>query len=391
MLTMFYSVKGRWFLTLSIIVLIAMAGYFMTPSSVPVAKSEQAISSAKPLPLISVTSITPKLMNTQLELSGIVKPIENTDVAFQVAGKVTYLDPNFVEGGIVKKGTVLIKLNPFDLAAEVTLAEAKVAKASAELEEEKAKASVARATLLLANSPSTNPLAKREPQVNSAKALLLAAQTHLHIAQTNLARSEYRAPYDALIQQRGVGLGQVISQGQTLGRLANVAQAEVHVAIADDQLNVLSDLPINGVSINHHHVIHTGRLIRSIGTRSTATRSAVYIVEINDPYGLTSDGKRIEFGEFVAVLVPTKSFENAAIVAQHTVINNRIWTLSAHNTLRSLPVDILSTTKHDLIIKLPSNESLLLVDKRPEIVSENMPVNVVNTALSAIPFKGKQL
>ncbi|MEM5549361.1 efflux RND transporter periplasmic adaptor subunit [Pseudoalteromonas neustonica] len=389
MLKMFYGIKGRWFLTLSMIMLIVLAGYFITPSSK--ANSEPTSSSAKPLPLISVTPITPKLMNTKLELSGVVKPIENTDIAFEVAGKVIYLHPSFIDGGIVKKGTVLIKLNPFDLTAAVTLAEAKVAKASAELEEEKAKASVAKATLLLANTPSTNPLAKREPQVKSAKALLLAAQTQLQIAQTNLARSAYRAPYDALVQNRAVGLGQVISQGQTLGRLANVAKAEVHVAIADNKLSVLPSLPINNVIINHHHVIHTGRLTRSIGTRSSSTRSAIYIVEITDPYGLLNQGKRIEFGEFVHVSVPTKHFENAAVVAQHMVTNSRIWALSANNTLQSIPVEILNMQKHNLMIQLPSDESIILVDKRPEIVRENMAVNVINSALATAPLEGNSL
>lgn len=389
MLNRFSGIKGRWFLTLTMIGLIVLAGYFIAPSAKK--KHGQESISIKPLPLISVTSVTPTVMNTQLELSGIVKPIENTDIAFEVPGKVTYLHPSFVAGGLIKKGTVLIKLNPFDLTAAVTLAEAKVAKALAELEEEKAKASVAKATLLLANSPSTNPLAKREPQVNSAKASLLAAQTQLHIAQENLARSQYRAPYDALVQQRKVGLGQVINQGQTLGRLANVAKADVHVAIADDKLPLLSALPINNVSIDHHQVVHTGRLTRSIGTRSTATRSATFIVEITDPYGLTKQGKRIEFGEFVQVLVPTKSFKNAALVAHHMVSDGRIWTLSEQKTLRSIPVEIVSSQKHDVIIELPSHTPILLVDKRPEIVRENMAVNVVQSALALAPLEGQSL
>ncbi|OUL58004.1 efflux RND transporter periplasmic adaptor subunit [Pseudoalteromonas ulvae] len=389
MLDRFDGIKGRWFLTLAIVGLMVLAGYFIVPS----AKEKHGKSSdlIKPLPLISVTSVTPTAMNTQLELSGIVKPIENTDIAFQVAGKVAYLHPSFVEGGIVQKGTVLITLDPFDLTAAVTLAKAKVAKANAELEEEKAKASVAKATLALANTPSSNPLAKREPQVNSANASLLAAQTQLHIAQENLARSQYRAPYDALVQLRKVGLGQVIHQGQALGRLANIAKADVHVAIADHQLSLLPELPISNVTIDHHQVVHTGRLTRSIGTRSTATRNATFIVEITDPYGLRKQGKRIEFGEFVHVSVPTKNFKNAALIAHHMVTEGRIWTLSEQNTLRSMPVEIVGNQKHEVIIELPSHHPILLVDKRPEIVRENMAVNVVQSSLALSPFEGHSL
>ena len=73
------------------------------------------------------------------------------------------------------------------------------------------------------------------------------------------------------------------------------------------------------------------------------------------------------------------------------VNDGRIWTLSQDQTLHSIPVEIVASQQQDVIIALPSHQPMLIVDKRPEIVRENMAVNVAQSTLATAPVKGQSL
>jgi multidrug efflux pump subunit AcrA (membrane-fusion protein) len=84
--------------------------------------------------------------NVQLSVNtqGEARPQTEIDFVPQVGGKIVYVSPNFIEGGIFKKGEVLIRLEDADFKVAMVRAEANVAQAQQTLVREIAEGEIAR-------------------------------------------------------------------------------------------------------------------------------------------------------------------------------------------------------------------------------------------------------
>ncbi|MDK2595582.1 efflux RND transporter periplasmic adaptor subunit [Pseudoalteromonas obscura] len=311
---------------------------------------------------------------TTLSLSGVLQPAEKTDVAFELGGKVAWLNMKFIEGGIVKKGEVLATLDPFDYETEVKDKQAGVALAQAQLSEELAKAEVAKKEW--AHTSNTTALALRKPQVASAKAHLKAAQASLDKAEQNLFRTKYYAPYDALILGRNTGLGQVVSKGQSLGQLANLKYGEIHVPVAGFDRPFLPELPADNVKISVDNFARLGTLTRHIGRFSERTRMAYYVIQIDDPYALNNDKSPLYFGQFLEASVSGITLKNVLKTPQAQLKDNAVWLLSANNELIKYTTEVIRKEHDFVLLKAPSQDNYQLVTQLPEYPQNGMQVKL---------------
>jgi RND family efflux transporter MFP subunit len=323
-------------------------------------------------PKVSVRAITPIDYQTTLSLSGVLKPAEKTDIAFELSGKIASLNPNFIVGGIIKKGDLLATLDPFDYKTQVLEKQASFALAQAHLSEELAKAEVAKKEW--ANSKVIPALALRKPQLASARAQLKAAKASLSLAEKNYARTEYFAPYDALITSRHVGLGQVISKGENLGTLVNLNYGEIHIPVAGFEQPFIPALPTNNVQIQSDDIRRQGTLTRHTGQFNDVTRMAYYIVKVDDPYALNSQDKPLYFGQFLAVNVQGKTLNNVIKVPQEWVKNQTLWLLSDNGTLIKNTVDIIREEQDFVLLRAPNNINHQIVTQLPEYPQPGMQV-----------------
>ena len=72
----------------------------------------------------------------------------------------------------------------------------------------------------------------RKPQVLSAQAQVKSALASLKRAKRDLDNCRVVAPYDALVVERDIGVGQYITAGTRVAVLNNIESAEIHVPIA---------------------------------------------------------------------------------------------------------------------------------------------------------------
>ncbi|MEP2650459.1 MAG: efflux RND transporter periplasmic adaptor subunit, partial [Paraglaciecola sp.] len=87
---------------------------------------------------VEVAKLTPEKFTVIVDTFGTVQPkIQNALVA-QVSGQITYVSPQFRNGGFFDKGDVLLKLDPRDYIADVKIAEADLLSAKQALQEEQA-------------------------------------------------------------------------------------------------------------------------------------------------------------------------------------------------------------------------------------------------------------
>ena len=121
-----------------------------------------------------LTVFAERVGTSDLELTvrvqGEVRPRRQIVVAPQIAGRVSYVAPNFVEGGAIRKGQVLIQLESADYELAVVRAQSSVASAEQRLLREQAEAEIALQDLEELGLEDASPLARREPQLAEARA-----------------------------------------------------------------------------------------------------------------------------------------------------------------------------------------------------------------------------
>lgn len=164
---------------------------------------------------------------------GFVEPRYQTDITSQVQGTLAYFSPNFLRGGFVTKGEVLVKLDDKDYRSFLVEAEAELAKIRADLELEQARGQAAKEEWRNINEKPPNGLALRRPQRRHQKARLKAAQAAFDRAQNKLERTTIRAPYDGLVTARTQGLGAYVSAASVLGTVMSTEVAEIRLPLAD--------------------------------------------------------------------------------------------------------------------------------------------------------------
>ncbi|GEA10293.1 hypothetical protein KUL49_06680 [Alteromonas sp. KUL49] len=61
-------------------------------------------------PTVTIESLLPENVTVSLSSYGEVMPLESTNLAAQVSGEVQSWNPNFVSGGLIRRGEVLFSM-----------------------------------------------------------------------------------------------------------------------------------------------------------------------------------------------------------------------------------------------------------------------------------------
>ena len=101
-----------------------------------------------------------------IQAQGEVRPQREILVAPQIAGRIAYVSSDFIDGGFIRKGQVLIRLENADYKLGVVRAQSGVASAEQRLAREQAEAEIAQQDLISLGITDSSPLARREPQLS---------------------------------------------------------------------------------------------------------------------------------------------------------------------------------------------------------------------------------
>ncbi|MDE3273397.1 efflux RND transporter periplasmic adaptor subunit [Pseudoalteromonas sp. G4] len=331
-------------------------------------------------PTVSVKALKAVEHQVVLTSFGEVKPLETTRLAAQVSGEVISWHKNFVAGGLVKRGEVLFTIEKDNYLAALLQAEAALTSAQAVLIEEQAKAQVAEdEAKRFPNKPRTD-LFLRKPQVLSAQAQVKSAQAALMRAQRDLEDCAVKAPYDALIISREIGVGQFVNKGTQVAQLNNIETAEIILPIAGfDSLFLPTPLAETPVNISYKGInsfVRQGKISRDLGVIDSATRMSHIVVQVDDPYNLKSSGSDLKFGKYVEVSFAGKQLSEVFKLPQELVNNRTVWVVDNEQKLQAKEVNVLrSEGAYFLIDKgLANDEQLVLT--LPEYPQVGMEVKL---------------
>jgi len=310
-------------------------------------------------PIVAVSDISVKPMTLEVNSYGMVTPKYETELIAQVNGEIVELSDTFLRGGFVKKNQLLARIDPNDYQAALIDAQASMATARAALEKEVAQGKVAEREWKQITDTSPTELSLRKPQLAQELARVKAAQASVLRAERNLERTEIRAPYDAMINSRNIGLGSFVGVGSKIGHVLATATAEIRLPVADNQLEFLAKQGVNA-KVNlfgkyaGQETQWSATIKRNEGVIDNKSRMGYLVAELNDPYQLKNNTAQeitpLRFGSYVNAKIVGNKIAQATMVPRHLVVNGKVAILDSDSRLHYVVIDIVRQQGSNVVV-----------------------------------------
>jgi multidrug efflux system membrane fusion protein len=195
---------------------------------------------------VAVVKVSPAEAGMQVSYTGDVRPRYETALGFRVAGKIV---ARKVEVGTrVRRGDELARLDPSDYRLNIEAAKSQLAAAQADFLQ--ARDDLQRYKELFEKQfISAAEFDRRQNAYNVAKARLEQAQAQLGVTRNQSAYTSLKADQDGIITRISAEVGQVVSAGQEVMRLAQLGEKEVVISIPEGRLDELKGVDSVAISL----------------------------------------------------------------------------------------------------------------------------------------------
>lgn len=360
----------RPFLIVLVALVIAFGLYQFKPE-----QAQQSIE--RKVMLVDAIEVFSETIQLKIPSQGTVMPSTETKLSSEVQGRIIAVGKNFVAGGFVHKGDLLLRIDDLEYKTALARAQASVASAKTLLAEERGRAEVAYQDWLRykkegKRTAQAKSLALREPQIAEAIANLDAAKADLTKAKENLSRTNVTAPYDGLVRSRDVDLGQHVSVGTALGVCFSTAEVEVRLPVPEHKVALLN-LPAPNSSDSQTIAIELSVNLNDVEYRWSASleriesvlddRSRVLyvIAKVDDPYQLANDrfdtnaddntqiknnsqNPPLRVGTFVNASIAGKTLDNITRVPQNVLqTDSKVWLVDSNGNMYEQAVKVIAS------------------------------------------------
>jgi RND family efflux transporter MFP subunit len=193
-------------------------------------------------PTVRVITVRPDAVQHLVHSQGTVEPRTESALIPEVPGRVEWISPALVSGGVFDEGEPLLRIEQADY--EAALSQAAAALEQAEAEGTNARFEHERLQQLQdRNLASRSQLEAAERRLRVADAALDSSRSGLERARRDLQRTELRAPFAGIVRTESVDVGQFVNRGNAVATIYSTDRVEIRLPIADEQLAWL-DLPL---------------------------------------------------------------------------------------------------------------------------------------------------
>jgi membrane fusion protein, multidrug efflux system len=201
-------------------------GLFMAVTAYPVAFSQ-----AQAIPPVETQDVKEAPVIRKLELSGTVTSPHASQISTSVEGLVSKV--YFDSGAVVKKGDLLLELDPELEEAAYAQAKAQATQAAAEVEDAKRRLRIAESLAKRNYGPQNEVEARQaEVEIDTATQESFTAEQKRRMAL--LDRHKLPAPYDGVISKRMAEVGQWVEPGTAVFELVAMHDFRVDVPVPQD-------------------------------------------------------------------------------------------------------------------------------------------------------------
>ena len=213
---------------------------------------------------------------------GSVVPWQELVIGTEIGG-LRVIEVAFEEGDSVRRGQVLVRLDPAIPAAQAAQAEAAAEEADAALR--MAQSELRRSVeLARTDNVARQILEQRQSAARQAEARLLAAGARRDEAAARLAQTRIEAPADGVVSRRAVLLGAVVQPGQEMFRL--IRDGRLELAARVPELDLAAVQPGQAVRVTHGERVIEGSVRMLAPVIAGDTRLGIVHVTLPPESGL---------------------------------------------------------------------------------------------------------
>jgi RND family efflux transporter MFP subunit len=325
---------------------------------------------------VEMVKVERKDEKASIVTEGTVESHQELVLLSEVSGKIIERSNNLDVGGIVKKDEVLIKVDPRNYISKVEEEKANVEKAKFELQTEKGKQLVAEREWKLLNPDSEikttdlgKELALRVPHIRQKEAALRAAISKLEKARQDLERTVIKAPFDAIVKEESVEVGQSLSDKSPIAKLIATNEFRIQISIPYDAISWLkfskngekkgTEVLIRQKLMSGQVIERKGFVLRLLGVLDPNTNSAKVLVVVYDPLQLqcAQCTMPLLIGSEVTVIVEGPVLKGVfAIPAKALKDGNIVWVKGPKKKLESRKVTVVSKNNDTVLVSEGLND-----------------------------------
>ena len=352
--------------------------------------------------IVEVLPMHSEDMQAVISAFGTVQAHQELTVQPQVGGYVIKQHANLVKGGLLRKGDVLLGVDPRDYTYAIETQQGALAKAEFELQLEQGNQVIAqREWNLLESSIKTSKMGKRlalrEPHLQEKKAALAAAKSRLAKAKLDHQRTTLTAPCNALVLEESVEVGQLVMSQTPITRLVCTDAFRVEVSIP------IHELPWIDIPTAQNAKGSRVRIVRDLGNGKTALRQGVVagllgdvsqngrmarlLVLVSDPLSRKQPHDQqlpLLLGEYVRVEIDGPLLRDVFVLPRSTLREgSRLWIKNANNQLEIRQVEVMLGRQDSLLIDNGLRDG-------DEVITSPLPVALPGMALQSAPTAPQQ-
>ncbi len=380
------SDKRKILLPILVLLIGAVAATVIVRARPKVERQDAAV----PPPLVRVVEARVAAATLSVRSQGTVAPFTESTLVSEVPGTIEWVAPAFSDGGLFRRGELLVRIDPRDYEVAVTRAEAQLAQARVLVQREEAEADVARQEWAELGDGDPSPLTTREPQLAEARAGEQAAEAALEQARLNLERTRVRAPFDGRVRSKLADRGQYVGRGTRLAEVYSTDVAEVRLPVPKSELAFL-ELDLNNplatdgpavelsTELGRERLTWPARVVRTGGEFDQRTRMLDLFARVDDPLGRrAADATPLPMGLFVDAEIAGLTVGDAVTLPRSALRDgDRVLVVDDGERLRFRDVEVLRRG-HDQVVIIGGLASGELICVSPlETVVDGMRVRTL--------------
>jgi len=302
------------------------------------------------------------------------------DIRPEVSGTILEIGPNFIEGGVVRKGELLVRLDPFDSEAKLREIEADLSGNRAMLERDRERIELLQRDVKrrsrLAGSGHSSEKALDDAKLNLSDAkqreierrnTITRLEVDLDRTKRDIEDSRIVAPFDGFLVGVTTAIGKFVSIGDVVAKMIRAESLEARFHVGNQEFTrFLSDGNYADVQVKVSWAGQSfdGTLDRIESEVQTASGGVEVFARI-EGIGVRTN---LRPGAFVEVRVPGPRYEDVTRVPEEAVYGGDTVYRIAGDRLDPRRVRIVARDGKDLLIRGNYEASDMIVTTRfPEI------------------------
>lgn len=293
---------------------------------------------------VTVERVIPGSHRISVTAYGTIIPVRQVTLESEVTGRITRLHPSLIPGGFVQAGEELFGIDDTLTKLSLTEARAATSRAEASLKESRRKRIEAQQLSDDKVIPVTQLAAlEAEELIQAAERQRLQASEDR--IKEMLARHVVRAPFNAVVLDETVEIGQRMNPGFPAATLVGTDAFWVRAALPLDQLRHIR-LPADGKPGSSVKVFfdagadkaqeRTGRVVQLLSDMEQTGRMARILIEISNPLDPSSGGEGLPLliGSYVRVEIDAGELANVIAIQRAALReSDKIWIVDAKDQL----------------------------------------------------------